>query len=68
MAWRDSLAELKEELANIRAERLSQASDEDAEIEKGGETHNILIPRDISLEQYQTLLNKQNPIARSTSA
>ena len=33
MAWRDSLAELKEELANIRAERLSQASDEDAEIE-----------------------------------
>lgn len=34
MAWRDSLAELKEELANIRAERLSQASDEDAEIEK----------------------------------
>jgi len=34
MAWRDSLAELKEELAGTRAERLSQASDEDAEIQK----------------------------------
>jgi len=34
MAWRDSLAELKEELAATRAERLSQASDEDAEIQK----------------------------------
>ena len=34
MTWRDSLSELKEQLANVRAERLSQASDEDAEIEK----------------------------------
>ena len=34
MAWRDSLAELKEELAGTRAERLSQASDEDVEIQK----------------------------------
>jgi len=34
MTWRDSLAELKEELAGTRAERLSQASDEDAEIQK----------------------------------
>ena len=34
MAWRDSLAELKQELAGTRAERLSQASDEDAEIQK----------------------------------
>ena len=34
MAWRDSLAVLKEELAGTRAERLSQASDEDAEIQK----------------------------------
>jgi hypothetical protein len=34
MAWQDSLSELKEELADVRAERISQASDDEAEIEK----------------------------------
>ena len=34
MAWRDSLSELKEELANVRAERLSQSSADEAEIQK----------------------------------
>lgn len=34
MAWLDSLSELKQELAGVRAERLSQSSADEAEIQK----------------------------------
>ena len=34
MAWLDSLSELKEELAGVRAERLSQTSVDEAEIQE----------------------------------
>lgn len=34
MAWRDTLSELKQELSDLRAERLSQTSADEAEVQK----------------------------------
>ena len=71
MAWRDSLAELKEELANIRAERLSQASDEDAEIEKEREElfrlADSLRVSELLSDMNRTLLDGQGTVEKIVS-
>ena len=71
MAWRDSLAELKEELANIRAERLSQASDEDAEIEKEREELSRLADSlrvsELLSDMNRTLLDGQGTVEKIVS-
>ena len=71
MAWRDSLAELKEELANIRAERLSQASDEDAEIEKEREELSRLVDSlrvsELLSDMNRTLLDGQGTVEKIVS-
>ncbi|MEE3142205.1 MAG: hypothetical protein VX307_06405 [Chloroflexota bacterium] len=71
MAWRDSLAELKEELANIRAERLSQASDEDAEIEKEREELSRLADSlrvsELLFDMNRTLLDGQGTVEKIVS-
>ena len=71
MAWRDSLAELKEDLANIRAERLSQASDEDAEIEKEREElfrlADSLRVSELLSDMNRTLLDGQGTVEKIVS-
>ena len=71
MAWRDSLTELKEELANIRAERLSQASDEDAEIEKEREDlfrlADSLRVSELLSDMNRTLLDGQGTVEKIVS-
>jgi len=71
MAWRDSLTELKEELANIRAERLSQASDEDAEIEKEREELSRLADSlgvsELLFDMNRTLLDGQGTVEKIVS-
>jgi hypothetical protein len=71
MAWRDTLAELKEELANVRAERLSQASDEDAEIEKEREELSRLADSlgvsELLADMNHTLLNGQGTVEKIVS-
>ena len=71
MAWRDSLAELKEELANVRAGRLSQASDEDVEIEKErGELSRLadsLRVSELLADMNGTLLDGQGTVEKIVS-
>jgi hypothetical protein len=71
MAWRDTLEELKEELANVRAERLSQASDEDAEIEKEREELSRLADSlrvsDLLADMNRTLLDGQGTVEKIVS-
>ena len=71
MTWRDSLSELKEELANVRAERLSQASDEDAEIEKEREElsrlANSLGVSELLGDMNRTLLDGQGSVEKIVS-
>jgi hypothetical protein len=71
MAWRDSLAELKEELANVRAGRLSQASDEDVEIEKEREELSRLADSlrvsELLADMNGTLLDGQGTVEKIVS-
>ena len=71
MTWRDSLSELKEELANVRAERLSQASDEDAEIEKEREELSRLADSlgvsELLGDMNRTLLDGQGSVEKIVS-
>ena len=71
MAWWDSLSELKEELANVRAERLSQASDEDAEIEKEREELSRLADSlgvsELLADMNRTLLDGQGSVEKVVS-
>ena len=71
MAWRGSLAELKEELANVRAERLSQASDEDVEIGKEREELSRLADSlrvsELLADMNGTLLDGQGTVEKIVS-
>ena len=71
MAWRDSLAELKEELADIRAERVSQASDDEAEIEKEREELSRLADSlgvsELLSDMNRTLLDGQGSVEKIVS-
>ena len=71
MTWRDSLSELKEELANVRAERMSQASDEDAEIEKEREEVSRLADSlgvsELLGDMNRTLLDGQGSVEKIVS-
>jgi len=71
MTWRDSLSELKEELANVRAERMSQASDEDAQIEKEREELSRLADSlgvsELLGDMNRTLLDGQGSVEKIVS-
>ena len=71
MAWQDSLSELKQELADVRAERISQASDEDAEIEKEREElsrlNDSLGVSELLSDMNRTLLDGQGTVEKIVS-
>jgi len=71
MAWQDSLSELKQELADVRAERISQASDEDAEIEKEREElsrlNDSLGISELLSDMNRTLLDGQGTVEKIVS-
>ena len=66
MAWRDTLGRLREELAEVRAERLRQAVAEDAEIQQQREELSRLVTSlgisQLLNEVNATLLNGQGDI------
>jgi hypothetical protein len=71
MAWLDSLSELKEELAGVRAERLSQNSVDEAEIqEERDELSRLaesLAVSDLLAEMNATLLDGQGSVEKIVS-
>lgn len=71
MAWQDSLSELKQELADIRAERLSQASDDEAEIQKEREELSLLAESlgvsGLLSDMNRTLLDGQGSVEKIVS-
>ena len=71
MAWLDSLSELKEELAGVRAERLSQTSVDEAEIqEERDELSRLaesLAVSDLLAEMNSTLLDGQGSVEKIVS-
>ena len=71
MAWLDSLSELKEELAGVRAERLSQTSVDKAEIqEERDELSRLaesLAVSDLLAEMNATLLDGQGSVEKIVS-
>jgi hypothetical protein len=71
MAWLDSLSELKEELAGVRAERLSQTSVDEAEIqEERDELSRLaesLAVSDLLAEMNATLLDGQGSVEKIVS-
>lgn len=71
MAWLDSLSELKEELAGVRAERLSQTSVDEAEIEEERDELSRLAESlavsDLLAEMNATLLDGQGSVEKIVS-
>lgn len=71
MAWLDSLSELKEELAGVRAERLSQTSVNEAEIQKERDELSRLAESltvsDLLAEMNSTLLDGQGSVEKIVS-
>ncbi len=71
MAWLDSLSELKEELAGVRAERLSQNSVDEAEIQKERDELSRLAESlavsDLLTEMNSTLLDGQGSVEKIVS-
>ena len=71
MAWLDSLSELKEELAGVRAERLSQTSVDEAEIQKERDELSRLAESlevsDLLAEVNATLLDGQGSVEKIVS-
>jgi len=71
MAWLDSLSELKEELAGVRAERLSQNSVDEAEIQKARDELSRLAESlavsDLLAEMNATLLDGQGSVEKIVS-
>ena len=71
MAWLDSLSELKEELASVRAERLSQNSVDEAEIQKARDELSRLAESlavsDLLAEMNATLLDGQGSVEKIVS-
>ena len=71
MAWLDSLSELKEELAGVRAERLSQTSVDEAKIqEERDELSRLaesLTVSDLLAEMNATLLDGQGSVEKIVS-
>ena len=71
MAWLDSLSVLKEELAGVRAERLSQTSVDEAEIqEERDELSRLaesLAVSDLLAEMNATLLDGQGSVEKIVS-
>ena len=71
MAWLDSLSELKEELAGVRAERLSQTSVDEAEIQKERDELSRLAESlavsDLLAEMNSTLLDGQGSVEKIVS-
>ena len=71
MAWLDSLSELKEELAGVRAERLSQTSVDEAKIqEERDELSRLaesLTVSDLLAEMNSTLLDGQGSVEKIVS-
>ena len=71
MAWLDSLSELKEELAGVRAERLSQNSVDEAEIQKERDELSRLAESlevsDLLAEMNAALLDGQGSVEKIVS-
>ena len=71
MAWLDSLSELKQELAAVRAERLSQSSAEEAQIQKEREELSRLAESlavsDLLAEMNTILMDGQGSVERIVS-
>ncbi len=71
MAWLDSLSELKQELAGVRAERLSQTSADEAEIQKERDELSRLAESlavsDLLTEMNSTLLDGQGSVEKIVS-
>ncbi len=71
MAWLDSLSELKQELAGVRAERLSQTSADEAEIQKERDELSRLAESlavsDLLAEMNATLLDGQGSVEKIVS-
>jgi hypothetical protein len=71
MAWQDSLSELKQELADVREERISQASDDEAEIEKEREELSLLADSlgvsELLSDMNRTLLDGQGSVEKIVS-
>ena len=71
MAWLDSLSELKQELAGVRAERLSQTSADEAEIQKERDELSRLAESlavsDLLAEMNSTLLDGQGSVEKIVS-
>ena len=71
MAWLDSLSELKEELAGVRAERLSQTSADEAEIKEERDELSRLAESlevsDLLAEMNATLLDGQGSVEKIVS-
>ena len=71
MAWLDSLSELKEELAGVRAERLSQTSVDEAEIQEERDELSRLAESlavfDLLAEMNATLLDGQGSVEKIVS-
>ncbi len=71
MAWLDSLSELKEELAGVRAERLSQTSVDEAEIQKERDELSRLAESlevsDLLTEMNAALLDGQGSVEKIVS-
>ena len=71
MAWRDSLSELKQELADVRAERLSQSSADEAEIQKERDELSRLAESlavsELLSEMNDTLLDGQGSVEKIVS-
>ena len=71
MAWLDSLSELKQELAGVRAERLSQTSADEAEIKEERDELSRLAESlevsDLLAEMNATLLDGQGSVEKIVS-
>ncbi len=71
MAWLDSLSELKQELAGVRAERLSQTSADEAEMQKERDELSrlaeTLAVSDLLAEMNATLLDGQGTVEKIVS-
>ena len=71
MAWLDSLSELKQELAGVRAERLSQTSADEAEMQKERDELSRLAESlavsDLLAEMNATLLDGQGTVEKIVS-
>lgn len=71
MAWLDSLSELKEELAGVRAERLSQTSVDEAKIQEERDELSRLAESlevsDLLAEMNATLLDGQGSVEKIVS-